>query len=386
VDRVRAAVTRRRAPRVRCALAGAALVTAATLWSPVGAGAADAAAAGPPTVWLCRPGMADDPCTANLTTRVVQADGSRSVQIARPAADPTIDCFYVYPTVSGQPTENATLAIDPEERTVAVLQASRFSQVCRVYAPMYPQLTLKAIADPASITPLDEATAYLGVLSAWKDYLAHDNHGRGVVLIGHSQGSAMLIQLLRAEIDPFASVRRRLVSALLMGGNVTVPVGRDVGGDFRHIPACRSSTQTGCVVAYSSFLNSSPPPSNSLFGRVGQGIHAQPVSGPKYQVLCTNPAALGGGTGTLLPYFLAGTTGAATGTPWVAYPGRYAARCRDVGGASWLQVTPLGGPADTRPVVTDALGPTWGLHLDDVNLALGNLVRLVGLEARAYHS
>ena len=37
-----------------------------------------------------------------------------------------------------------------------------------------------------------------------------------------------------------------------------------------------------------------------------------------------------------------------------------------------------------RSVVTQTLGPTWGLHLVDVNISRGNLVTLVGDEARSY--
>ena len=97
------------------------------------------------TVWLCRPGLADNPCESDLTTTVVSADGTSTTEAAAPAKDPPIDCFYVYPTVSGQTTPNANLDIDPEEKAVAIQQASRFSQVCKVYAPMYRQFTLKAI-------------------------------------------------------------------------------------------------------------------------------------------------------------------------------------------------------------------------------------------------
>ena len=54
----------------------------------------------------------------------------------------------MYPTVSSQLTENANLKIGPEEKQVAIDQASRFSQQCKVYAPMYPQLTLHALENP----------------------------------------------------------------------------------------------------------------------------------------------------------------------------------------------------------------------------------------------
>ncbi len=73
----------------------------------------------------------------------MRPNGRTTVVDPKPAKNPPIDCFYVYPTVSGQPGPNADLTIDPEETAVAETQASRFSQVCRVYAPMYPQLTVE---------------------------------------------------------------------------------------------------------------------------------------------------------------------------------------------------------------------------------------------------
>ncbi len=361
--------------------------------TPFPSGSAKPDASG--TVWLCRPGQAVDPCTANLATTVVTANGSKSTMHPAPESNPPIDCFYVYPTVSRQKTANANLQVDPQETAVAIDQASRFSQVCRLYAPIYPQLTLSAIGlGGTKIDPHAVAVAYLGVLSAWNDYLSHDNHGRGVVLIGHSQGASMLIALIRNKIDSDPTERRLLVSALLMGGNVTVPMGRAVGGDFENVPACQSDRQTGCVVAYSSF--DSTPPDNSFFGRVGTSIGSRlsPVSttAAGLQVLCTNPASLSGGSGSLSPYFLSGSTDAlgsdpGTGThmttPWVAYPGRYTAACKTSGGATWLQVDASPGP-DDRPVVGQALGPRWGLHLVDVNLALGNLVGLVQDQSTAF--
>ena len=100
------------------------------------------------TVWLCRPGLADNPCETDLTTTVVSADGSSTVAEAAPAEDAPIDCFYVYPTVSGQPGPNVTLEVEPEETAVAIHQAARFSEVCKVYAPMYRQVTWTTIFEP----------------------------------------------------------------------------------------------------------------------------------------------------------------------------------------------------------------------------------------------
>jgi hypothetical protein len=48
-------------------------------------------------------------------------------------------------------------------------------------------------------------------------------------------------------------------------------------------------------------------------------------------------------------------------------------------------VSPAGVAGDRRPLVAAVLGPDWGYHLDDVNLALGDLVNDVKQEEAAYH-
>ncbi len=343
------------------------------------------------TVWLCRPGLSDNPCLTNLATTAVTASGATKVERATPVVAPPVDCFYVYPTVSGQPTVNADLTAGFSEEEVATAQASRFSQTCRVYAPVYRQITLAALEHPARITRADALLAYQSVRSAFRDYLAHYNHGRGIVFIGHSQGATILIRLLKQEVDPQPALRRRLVSALLLGGNVTVGTNRTGGGDFAHIPPCRSGRQTGCVVAYSSFT--SRPPKNSQFGRTssdaGVGLLAPRRLARNLQIMCVNPASPGGGVGTLEPYVptvvlaFNGTPLGAT-TPWVAFSGGYTARCERSGNASWLQIAHTAGAGDKRPLLTRFQQPILGLHVLDLNIALGNLVKLVTAQAASY--
>jgi hypothetical protein len=337
------------------------------------------------TVWLCRPGRTPDPCAWNRAATAVAGSGATRAVPSRTSPNARrFDCFYVYPTVSTEPGTNADLDIQPAERAAAIVQASRFSQQCRVWAPMYRQVTVTALGHAGTAAL---AIAYTSLLSAWKDYLAHDNDGRPIIFIGHSQGSAMLIKLLQTQVDPSPSLRRRMVSAILLGGNVQVPVGRLVGGTFRHIPACADAAQTRCVIAYSSF--GSPPPANSLFGRAGRGVSllsGEGVAGSQ-QVVCVNPVTFSPRAGSLQPYFLSATTrttGVRVLTPWVTFPGLYTAQCRQSGGASWLQVTATPVASDPRPTVSASLGPQWGYHLDDVNLALGNLVTDVGLQEAAY--
>ncbi|MDA8341779.1 MAG: DUF3089 domain-containing protein, partial [Actinomycetota bacterium] len=339
------------------------------------------------TVWLCRPGQAHDPCVSPLAATVVPANGVRTTQAMPPDTASPFDCFYVYPTVSTQPSDNANLEVQPAEKAAAKLQASRFSSVCRVWAPMYRQRTEASLLKGLGADPSADQVAYASLLSAWRDYLNHDNRGRPIVFIGHSQGAAMLIRLLASQVDPDPTLRARTVVAILAGGNVTVPTGKEAGATFRHLPLCTAPAQTGCIIAYSSFP--SRPPADADFGRPGQGVSLQ--SGQRattgLQVACTNPGALGGGTADLAPYFPSAgepTPPPPITTPWVTYPDLYAATCTSEAGATWLQVDTL--TTAGRPVVTEALGPAWGYHLDDINLALGNLVSDVAAAEAGYQT
>src|SRR5262249_3407438 len=152
--------------------------------------------------WLCRPDR-QDACAAELTTTIVAANGKLTEEKWQANPKAPIDCFYVYPTVSGDPTPNSDMNTGPEERSVVQHQFARFGSQCRPYAPLYRQVTLTALRSIMSGKPMaaDRALAYNDVLDAWKYYLEHDNQGRGVVLIGHSQGSSVLIQLIKNEID-----------------------------------------------------------------------------------------------------------------------------------------------------------------------------------------
>jgi hypothetical protein len=362
-----------------------ALVTIVCAWA-AGAGAASAK-----TVWLCRPGVSPDPCTPGLST-TVYSPKLKPLRVEHPAAvkNPGIDCFYVYPTVSDQKTTFANLHIDPVERAIALYQAARYSQFCKMYAPMYRQLTLSAILQRGST--INRAEPLTDVRNAFRTYLQKYNHGRGFVLIGHSQGSFVLRQLIAKDVDPKPSVRRRLLSAILLGGNVLVKQGSTTGGDFKHIGACESPKDTGCVIAWSTF--NAPVPADSLFGRAATGFGGEPATGD--EVLCTNPADLGGGGSGQLhsiypsePFAPGTTIGAGTqavgtpdpavSTPWFASDA-YTGGCSSADDANVLQIAPVGGAPTLNPV-PDA---TWGLHLVDANIALGNLTDITAKEIKAY--
>ena len=337
-------------------------------------------------VWLCKPGQKANPCEPGLTTTTYSPSAERlGVERVRRAVRRKADCFYVYPTVSDQQQPQATQVVDDVLRSIALYQAARYSRDCRIFAPVYRQFTIYGLLNPGTVTSEMREQGYADVLEAWRTYLKRFNRGRGVVLISHSQGTFVLRRLIREEIEPRASQRRRLVSAVLLGGNATVRAGGDRGGDFRRVRACRRAGQTGCVIGFSTF--NAPVPANALFGR---------TSDPTLEILCTNPAALAGGSAKLTPIypsapFAPSLIGAAANlaladlprpsTPWAAFPGSYRGRCSKAGGASVLQVRPLRGAFPFTPT-PDA---SWGLHLTDANIALGNLANLVRRQIRAHN-
>jgi Protein of unknown function (DUF3089) len=350
--------------------------------------------------WLCRPGQ-HDACDIDLTTTVVSANGSLNRETWAEDPNAPVDCFYVYPTVSTDPTPNSDMVADEAERNVIRQQFARFASKCRPFAPMYRQITLAGLrlrlASGGGGASLEHGLQYDDVRDAWKYYLDHDNKGRGFVLIGHSQGSFVLAELIRQEIDG-KPVQARMVSAILPGATMAVPRGKDVGGSFQHVPFCHSASETGCVIAYSSFRSTVPPPANTLFGKVAD---------KDMVAACTNPALLGGGSGELHAYLatdgrtIVGTTPPkpwvaperAIDTPWVSVPGLLTAQCTSNENATYLEVTLHPDPNGKRTgdIVGDLGGngqvlANWGLHLVDVNIAMGNLVDLVGQQAKAWLS
>ena len=347
--------------------------------------------------WLCLPGRTDDACSADESATIIAADGTTTHEafVRNPKAK--IDCFYVYPTVSLEPTGNADMNAGPMEKSVVAQQFARFGAVCRTYAPLYRQVTLSALraAIAGKPIPVDRELAYNDVLDAWNYYLAHFNRGRGVVLVGHSQGSGVLIALIKSEIDG-KPVQRRLISAILMGSRLAVPAGGVVGGDFKSIPLCQSPSQTQCAIPYASFRANVPPPANSRFGKV-PGVEM--VAG------CANPASLAGGSGELHAYLATrgsflGTTqsrpwvkGKTIDTPFVSVPGMLTAECVTDEHGSYLAITVHPSPNGARigeisgdVRASGKVQEDWGLHLIDANLAMGNLIDIVSAESKAYSS
>jgi hypothetical protein len=284
-----------------------------------------------------------------------------------------------------------------EERRVVEAQFARFGTVCKTFAPIYRQSTFSWLRSNmmGSPIPMDPELRYNDVRNAWRRYMAADNKGRPFVLVGHSQGSGLLKRLIAEEIEG-KPVATQMLSAMLAGTNVAVPKGKDQGADFKQTPVCRKAGQTNCVIAWTSFRETSPQPANGRYGR---------ASDPAHETICANPAALGGGIAIVNARFPSGAgigdlvadtprwtkDNAPVTTPTVAVPGLYAAQCVTVNGANVLSVRINADRADPR--IDDVGGDVrfgafvaqvWGLHLIDVSLVMQDMVDLVPVQLAAW--
>ncbi|MGD1057041.1 MAG: DUF3089 domain-containing protein [Solirubrobacteraceae bacterium] len=378
------------------------IVVASFAAAPAGASAEEAGPNKPVIHWLCNPqtqSAVEDPCLESRAATVVSYSGNtrkETIEPEVPSDGTPVDCFYVYPTVNDREGPNAkTEKSGPEEELVAREQASRFSQVCKVYAPLYPQVTL--LAKPATVHEAE--IAYQGVKAAFETYMAHYNGGRGFVLIGHSQGAAVLKAIIHKLIEEeHKAWLHQLVSAIILGGAVEVEAGEPANGSFDEVPACSTEAEAGCVIAYSSYYTESPPEPapSSIFTR---------TIWPGREVLCVNPTLTQQAKtskGPLYPYAPTTTMNgqAASGqpapkasTPWIAEPGLATAQCRRYDWATWLQVklASMSAPVEAERKADNELpkeeeyeGENWGLHRYDVNEALGNLVGTVEAEGKTY--
>jgi hypothetical protein len=346
--------------------------------------------------WLCLPGR-KDACATRLPTTALNPNGYGSNGLSPVASNPPVDCFYVYPTVSNDAGLNSDMIPGPEEKLTAQTQFARFASVCRTFAPVYRQMTLASIAAYSTggdVRP-NVMIAYRDVVAAWRNYLATRNHGRPFVLIGHSQGSLLLQQLIAREIEKDPAVAARMKLGILAGWNVIVPQGKLVGGTFKSTPLCSRDGETGCVIAWSSFREKNVPPRGAMFGVARQ---------PGMTVGCVNPGRPGAPDWVPLDSYWYTRSGlpvpdgpivwsseGSPPTPYVRTEGLVSAKCMSDGQRGYLWVRTNADPRDKR---TDRVGgevavlgmflPGWGMHLSDMEIALGDLIRQVGdLSARS---
>lgn len=173
-----------------------------------------------------------------------------------------VDVFYAYPTIGTQRRkpyiEWKNPAIQQQIKNTAAQQCGPFAHVGRIFVPFYRQTELfRALKD---VTRNKQEFSWRGVediKDAFRYYLKHYNNGRPFILVGHSQGSYVLLELIRDEMkDP--KIYNRMVAAYLIG----YPKMPKQFPDAPHIKLAEKEDDIGVVMTWNS---QAPEVGNSLF-------------------------------------------------------------------------------------------------------------------------
>ncbi len=164
-----------------------------------------------------------------------------------------VDVFYVFPTIYSERSPlNMDIMNRPDLQTkvqgLMVAQAGVYSRSGNLFAPYYRQTSFVALNPDEDM--YENEYFRIGaddVAAAFDYYLENLNQGRPFILASHSQGSLVMIDLIRHRLsDP--ELQKKLVAAYLIGYSV-------MPDDFKNYPWMRSATgadDTGVVVSYNT--------------------------------------------------------------------------------------------------------------------------------------
>jgi len=162
--------------------------------------------------------------------------------------DKPVDVFFVYPTVWTKDEPNMDItdkAAQKKAQFTITSQASVFADDANIYAPYYRQISFK-------FTTYDSHTKYFtigyrDVETAFDYFLVNISKGRPFILAGHSQGSMMLLRLLKERLHDDA-LRKRMVMAYVIGWSISK--GETV--NYPWIKISQRADDTGTVITYNT--------------------------------------------------------------------------------------------------------------------------------------
>lgn len=329
-----------------------------------------------PAMWVCLPGRIGDSCNHDLSATEIRADGSRTLVPLQATRQPPVDCFYVYPTVDLRlgAANHEDFSDARAILSVANAQAAELGQVCALYVPFYRQVSIGTYIAGKERSEQGLEVAYSDVADAFLHYMGSYNHGRKVVLIGHSQGAEMVVRLLRNYFDNDPQLRARLLFGMPIGGTVQAPIGRTAGATFRNLPYCTRNGERGCIIAYNSYRRSA-----------GSFSHIEEAA-PGNEMICVNPASIGQpGRSVFLQTYVPQHSDLVTvdgvATPFVRYRDLYSGRCASDNGYRYLEITQAPNPTGLRKPPLDLdewkFGTKMGTHIADLQFTQGDLIELI---------
>ena len=163
-----------------------------------------------------------------------------------------VDVFFVAPTVYLGGDKLFNMPMDDRQlrqnfRGATNMEKGLYDRQANFYAPYYRQAALTAYSlDPAAARPYFDA-AYEDVKAAFVYYLKNHNKGRPVVLAGFSQGSDMILRLMK-DMYKSRKLRDQLVGAYAIGWRVTPEELKQ----YRHLKMAQGETDTGVIVSFNT--------------------------------------------------------------------------------------------------------------------------------------
>lgn len=164
--------------------------------------------------------------------------------------DKKADVFFVHGTVLHSKTE---IYLDPHNEELRQLplrprmtHAGSYDKTCRIFNPHYRQLTMEAhLADHDTIVEYYKVPTQ-DIINAYFHYMENWNNGRPLILAGNSQGSILILALLK-HLKAINKIPKNLISANIIGYTVTQ---KDL--DELEMELCNSPTQQNCIISYNT--------------------------------------------------------------------------------------------------------------------------------------
>lgn len=166
--------------------------------------------------------------------------------------DKDVDVFYAYPTIYFDSIPQNMDINDTKNRQDVYgkmnSQMGLYLPYANIYTPFYRQMYRDGFND----LPADEASALLNIAyediaNAFKYYIGNLNNGRPFILMGHSQGAGIMIDLLRKEFDN-DSYKNSMIAAYTTGVSI---MPQDTI-DYPWIKIAKSATDLGVVIIYNT--------------------------------------------------------------------------------------------------------------------------------------
>ena len=172
-------------------------------------------------VWLCKPGIAKNPCEIPQDT-TVQSSAIKGTVVTPPQGHGRSTASTSIPRSRTTPRSTPTspaIRSSSRSRSTRPRGSTSSAESTRRSTGRHARGPHAGASDqPSTGESLANGTKpFDDVVEAWRDYLAKYNNGRGVVLIGHSQGTRMLRELITKEIELKPEQHRLLVAASCWG-------------------------------------------------------------------------------------------------------------------------------------------------------------------------